>query len=74
MQVLRKLAKEHYIPEEGARAVISGINNTVTMDIKSAVLEERLTAVGGKVKIMGAKDLAEPYELALDESKLLTTE
>jgi hypothetical protein len=66
VQVLRKLAKEHYNNEEGARAVVSGVNNTVTMDIKCALLEERLTADGGMVMIMGAEDPAESYELELD--------
>lgn len=68
VQVLRKLAKEHYNMEEGARAVDSGISNSVTSEIKSALLEERLAANGGTVKIKAAEDPAEPYDIELDGS------
>lgn len=67
VQVLRKIAKEHEILEEGARAVVNGISNTVESDIKCAVLEERLAATDSKVRIMAAEDPNESYVLELDD-------
>jgi len=66
LQVLRKLGNEHYIVEEGARAVVNGISNTVESDIKCAVLEERLAAIDSTVRIMAAEDPSESYALELD--------
>lgn len=60
------MGKEHYIEEEGARAVMHGIARTLQLDIKGALLEERLAAVGGQVVIKAAEDPAEPYEVELN--------
>jgi ATP-dependent Clp protease ATP-binding subunit ClpA len=67
MQVCSALAKEHYHDEEGARAVNNGVDGSVALDIKTAILNETLAADGGTVRLKAAEDVSQVYELQFDD-------